>query len=299
LTSSSSNKLDRWARSQREDLVADFVLELAQCSLVSCSEPIDRTAAGRLLHGMLASVNEYQSRNMSDEIKRKRLIKIQDGGTPGPARLGYKNVGEGGRRWVEIYPEPAAIIQWCFVAYATGEWTVKDLHAEATERGLLTKGGPNTPRKQLSISQMHRLLASPYYKGIVTFNGVKYQGKHERLVDDETWQQVQDILAAHRNGEKQRVHPHYLKGTIFCGHCGSRLCVNYSRGKLGVVYPYYFCVGRHQRRTTCMLKARRIEGGAEHRRFDADGGSVDRRIEPTASVGRPEAQAVRRPACSA
>src|SRR5579859_2053415 len=85
-------KLDRWARSQREDLQANFTLELAHCRLVSCSEPIDGTAAGMLLHGMLASVNEYHSRNMSDEIKRKTLIKIKEGGTHGCARIGYKNV---------------------------------------------------------------------------------------------------------------------------------------------------------------------------------------------------------------
>ena len=64
------------------------------------------------------------------------------------------------------------------------------------------------------------------------------------------------MLSSKRNGEKQREHHHYLKGTIFCGHCGSRLCVTFSRGKSGQRYPYYFCVGRHQKRTTCMLKYR-------------------------------------------
>jgi site-specific DNA recombinase len=252
-------KLDRWARSQREDLVADFTLELADCVLVSCSEPIDRTAAGRLLHGMLASVNEYHSRNMSDEIKRKLLIKIQEGGTPGSARIGYKNVGEGQKRWIEIDRLTAPHIRWCFESYATGDWSVKNLLTEATTRGLLSKGGPNTPRKPLTTSQMHRILANPYYKGIVIFNGVEYQGKHEPIIDEETWKRVQGVLASKANGEKQREHHHYLKGTIYCGHCGQRLVVTYARGKLGTLYPYYLCVGRQQRRTTCTLKARPID----------------------------------------
>jgi site-specific DNA recombinase len=252
------HKLDRWARSQREDLVGDFVLELANCALVSCSEPIDRTAAGRLLHGMLASVNEYHSRNMSDEIKRKIILKVQEGGTHGPARLGYKNVGEGGKRWITIDPEPAELIRWCFMTYATGEWSVSKILDEATQRGLLSRGGPNTPRKPLTLSQMHRILTNPYYKGIVVFNGVSYQGKHEPIIDEQTWQRVQDNMASRANGEKQREHRHYLRGTIFCGHCGSRLVVSYSRGKLGKVYPYYFCVGKQQKRTTCQLKYRPI-----------------------------------------
>ena len=252
-------KLDRWARNAREDLVNDYILEIAGAELVSCSETIDRSNSGRMMHTVLAANNEYQSRNLGDEIRRKVLIKIQEGGTPGPARIGYKNVGEGGKRWVVPDPEPFALLAWCFVTYATGEWSVKRLLEEATFRGLLSRGGPNTPRKPLSISQMHRILACPYYKGIVVYNGVEYQGKHEPLVDPETWQHVQDMLASKANGEKQREHHHYLKGTIYCGHCGSRLIVTHARGKLGKRYPYYLCVGRQHRRTTCMLKARPIE----------------------------------------
>jgi site-specific DNA recombinase len=252
-------KLDRWARNAREDLVNDYILEQADAELVSCSEPIDRTNHGRMMHIMLAGNAEYMSRNSGDDIKRKILIKVQEGGTHGPARIGYKNVGEGQRRWIEIDPEVASLIRWCFVTYATGEWSVKRLLVEATERGLLSKGGPNSPRKPIGQSQMHRILANPYYKGIVVFNGIAYEGKHEPLVDAKTWQRVQDVLASKANGEKQREHHHYLKGTIYCGHCGSRLVVTYARGKLGTRYPYYICVGRQQRRTPCTLRARRIE----------------------------------------
>lgn len=252
-------KLDRWARNAREDLVNDFILEQAGAELVSCSEPIDRSNAGRMQHIVLAGMNEYHSRNMGDEIKRKTLQKIKDGGSHGCARIGYKNVGEGGRRYVVVDPERAPLITWLFEAYATGEWSVDRLLEELTARGLRSRGGPNTPSKPLTVSALHRILRSPYYRGVVVFNGVEYQGKHETLIDDDTWQRVQDVLSSKRQGEKQRQHHHYLKGTIWCGHCGSRLVVTYSRGKSGQRYPYYFCVGRHQKRTTCMLTYRPLD----------------------------------------
>ena len=251
-------KLDRWARNAREDLANDYLLEQAGAELVSCSEAIDRSNAGRMMHTILAAQNEYQSRNSGDEIRRKRLIKIQEGGTPGRAPLGYKNVGEGGKRWVETDRDTAELVAWCFHAFATGEWSISTLVSEATDRGLLSRGGPNTPRKPLGHAVMHRLLRNPYYKGIVTFNGAEYQGKHEPLVTTGVWDRVQDILDSRRNGEKRREHPHYLKGTIFCGHCESRLCITYSQGRNKKLYPYYFCVGRHQKRTTCMLRHRPV-----------------------------------------
>jgi len=95
-------KLDRWARNAREDLVNDFILEQAGAELVSCSESIDRSNAGRMMHTVLAANNEYQSRNSGDDIRRKMLQKIKEGGTHGMARIGYKNVGEGGRRYVVV-----------------------------------------------------------------------------------------------------------------------------------------------------------------------------------------------------
>ena len=59
---------------------------------------------------------------------------------------------------------------------------------------------------------------------------------------------VQAVLKAHDiSGEKTRIHHHYLKGSIFCGDCGSRLCFTLAKG----LYPYFYCLGRHQRRTSC------------------------------------------------
>ena len=249
-------KLDRFARNRRDDAVVSLQLKQAGATLVSCVEHIDGTASGELLQGVLAAMNEFYSRNLGDEIKRKTLQKVLAGGTPGPARLGYRNVGENGRRYVEVDPEPAELITWCFETYATGDWSVTSLLNEATKRGLRSRGGPTTPRKELSPAQLHRILSSPYYKGTVTYNGVHYQGKHEPLIDPDTWQRVQDVLSANAQGQKVREHHHYLKGTIWCGHCGSRLCITHSRGKLGEIYPYYFCLGRHQRRTECVLKYR-------------------------------------------
>ena len=209
-------KLNRWARNTREFLDNDFILERAGAALVSCSERIDRSNSGRFMTAVMAANGEYESRNNGDEIRRKNLIKIQEGGTHGSAAVGYKNVGEGGRRWVEPDPNTFDLLAWCFAAYATGDWSVKNLVAEATDRGLLSRGGPNTPRKPIGVPEMHRILANPYYKGIVVYKGVAYQGKHRPLVDEQTWQQVQDVLASHRNGEKQREHhPKNHTQTIF------------------------------------------------------------------------------------
>lgn len=55
-----------------------------------------------------------------------------------------------------------------------------------------------------------------------------------------------------RAGEKRRIHHHYLKGTLYCARCNSRLTITHAKGKCGGIYPYFFCLGRH-RRNGCTL----------------------------------------------
>jgi site-specific DNA recombinase len=74
------------------------------------------------------------------------------------------------------------------------------------------------------------------------------------------WDRVQSVLTAHNNaGDRQRSHEHYLKGSVFCGSCGSRLMVNHATNNDGIQYDYFVCLGRHQKRTDCTRSAMRID----------------------------------------
>ena len=93
------------------------------------------------------------------------------------------------------------------------------------------------------------LLSNRYYLGVVTFKGVEYQGRHQPIIPPSLFDRVQEVLSMNHAGEKQRTYRHYLKSTVYCAGCGSRLCLTNARGQ----YLYFFCLGRHQRRTNCTL----------------------------------------------
>lgn len=258
------HKVDRLARNRSDDVQIHMALKNAGVTLVSCSENIDETPSGMLLHGIMSSIAEFYSRNLANEVIKGSVQKAKAGGTIGKAPTGYLNVRkvENGRevRTVEIDPVRGPLMRFAFEAYATGEWTLRNLLAEITRRGLDSTPGPRTPSKPLVLSHFHRLLQHPYYKGIVRYRGVEYPGKHEPLVSEATWDRVQELLAQKgRSGEKQRQHHHYLKGSLFCGTCGSRLVVSHAKGRHGTIYPYFICMGRQQKRTDCTQSAIRIE----------------------------------------
>lgn len=255
------HKVDRLARNRGDDI--DIMRTLRECGvqLVSASESIDDTPAGMLLHGIMSSIAEFYSQNLANEVRKGLNEKVKNGGTVSKAPLGYLNIrrtDEKGReeRTVIVDEERAPLVKLAFEEYATGKWTVGDLAEYLADCGLTTRPTPNVPSVPISAKALNKLLNHPYYKGIVVYNGVEYQGSHAPLVSADLWQKVQDVLASHINGERTREHPHFLKGSLYCRNCGSRMIISYARSGSGVRYPYFVCAGRHSKREkNCKQKA--------------------------------------------
>ena len=243
------HKLDRLARNRADDVAINRAFEDAGVRLVSTSENIDQTPGGMLLHGIMSSIAEFYSRNLANEVIKGMGEKARNGGTLGKAPLGYMNVrarDENGReiRTIALDEERAPLVRLAFTEYATGQWTTKSLAAHLHDRGLTTVPTARKPAKAVSGAQLHRMLRHPYYKGVISFQGVEYPGAHEPLVDEETWRHVQAMLDSHRFGERERQHNHHLKTTVYCGLCGARLLVQNTRNSKGDLYPYFICARR-------------------------------------------------------
>jgi site-specific DNA recombinase len=254
------HKVDRLARNRLDDLMISLALERAGVTLISCSENIDKSPSGKLTHGLMALIAEWYSTNLSNEVKTKTLEKVRNGGTVGKAPVGYRNVRrvEHGReiRTVDVDPDRAPLVRWAFETYAGGNVSLNWLTRELAELGLTTVASAHYATKALTKASVHRMLRNPYYIGTVTWQGVQYDGAHQPLIAQDVFEQVQEVLAAHSiAGEKQRVHHHYLKGSVWCASCGSRLCITKTTNRHGQRYEYFFCVGRQQKRTDCTQSA--------------------------------------------
>lgn len=242
------HKVDRLARNRYDDATITYALHEAGVELVSVTENIDRTPVGTFMHAIVAANAEFYSANLAAEAKKGLVQKAKMGGTPSKAPLGYLNVRkliEGQEiRTVEVDPERAPHIRWAFAAYASGAYTLETLRTALTERGLRTRPTPSKPEKPLSRSQLAALLQNPYYVGTVRYAGVEYEGRHEHLIDCPTFIKAKAVLAAHNHAtEKDRKHHHYLKGSLYCGRCGSRMGLIHANGN-GGRYPYFYCMGR-------------------------------------------------------
>ena len=246
------HKVDRLARNRLDDATLYERLMGMNITLVSASENIDATPAGRLMHGMLATFAEYYSNNLATEIKKGLDQKHRNGGTPFRPPVGYRPrrelVGNQDIRTVEIDPERAPLVQLAFDLYATGDWPLSKLTKHLHAQGLNSRPTANREPAPIRKTSIHKMLHNAYYVGIVEYRGRRVPGRHDPLIDRETFDRVQLLLAARSvAGDRPSKHEHYLRGSLYCADCGGRLLYTKNRGK-GGLYEYFSCTNRHSRR---------------------------------------------------
>jgi site-specific DNA recombinase len=248
------HKIDRLARNLADHVEITLAIKAGGAELVSVVEQIDDTPLGEYMQTIFAANAQLYSANLSAEAKKGLHQKAKKGGTPGPAPLGYLNVRtvvEGIEiKTVEPDPERAPHITWAFAAYASGLYTLDRLHAKLAERGLVTRKTRKYAATPVSRAHLARILRNPYYVGTVRYGGVEYEGRHTPLVDKDTFSRVEGVLTAHgAANERNRRWHHFLKGSLVCARCGSRLTFAKAKGN-GGTYEYFACIGRIQRACT-------------------------------------------------
>ena len=186
-------KLDRFARNRYDSAYYKAKLKKCGVRVVSVTENISDSPEGIILEGMLESLAEYYSANLSQNVKRgqrENIIKGHHiGGVP---PIGYKIEN---KRLV-VDEDKAPIVQYAFSQYAQGI-PKKKIIDELTAKGVMNYFG-----KPLSYETFHKTLRNKKYIGIFTHNGVEYPDFCPALVDVETFNTVQEKLTAIRTTRK-------------------------------------------------------------------------------------------------
>jgi site-specific DNA recombinase len=256
------HKVDRLARNLSDYVGVKAKLKKFGIRLVSVSEGVEESPSGRLVEGIMASIAEFYSDNLGQEVRKGMQQKLRNGGWPHLAPVGYVNIRIDGERKSEavlsIDPEQGPLIVQAFELYGTGEYTVRSLQMEMAARGLHNRYGSPVSRARIA-----ELLHNKLYIGIVAHDGVEYQGSHEPLVSRVLFDRVQQVFGAHDRGKvRQTRHPHFLRGFLYCASCGSRLSSITAKGR----YSYFYCLGRFTGRTDCRepyIAIERVERAVE------------------------------------
>ncbi len=236
-------KVDRLCRNLRDYLTID---ELPAKTLF-WQQDFPDNAAGKLSFGMMVLLAKHYIDNLSDEVKKGMAEKVQEGGFPHQAPLGYGNAREGDRQVIVPDPVKAPMIRRAYELYATRAYSLKTLRKKLRDEGLATtKQG-----KLISLSQLQWLLKNPFYYGAFRWKGRTWAGSHQAVVPRELWDAVQAAFSAHEK-PVYRKHDFAYKGLLICGSCGRHLTAEIKKKR----YVYYHCAGEEACRKTYIREER-------------------------------------------
>lgn len=242
-------KLDRFARNRYDSAIYKAQLKKYGVRVVSVKENISDSPEGIILEGLLESMAEYYSANLSQNIRRGQRDSIAKGRfCGGTVPYGYKAVD--GK--LVIDEKTAPYVRYVFSEYAKGT-PKKQIIDAVNERGMRNhRGGP------ITYASFTTMLKNRTYIGQFTYNGQLVPGLAQQMIDDVTFQAVQEKLKLHARapGASTAKVDYLLSGKAFCGHCGAMMIGVCGRSKTGAMYYYYQC-GNRNRRQGCRKKNER------------------------------------------
>ncbi len=218
-------KVDRLSRSLSDFAKMMELFDMKQVSFVSVTQQFNTsTSMGRLTMNMLLSFAQFE-REVSGERIRDKIAATKKkgywvGGTP---PLGYRLQREDESKGIYIIPEEAELVCAVFAGYAEHQSLVavanhlNDL-GHTTKRWT-SKNGRTHGGKLLTTKYIHGILTNRLYIGKITHtrNGKTdvYEGLHQPIIDQETWDATQQIIKRQEKSELHRwTHPHLLKGKL-------------------------------------------------------------------------------------
>ena len=221
-------KIDRLSRNPIDSATIQWILQQNQIKIIQTIDrqylPSDNVVLFSVESGM---ANQYIL-DLSKNVKRGILTKLEKGGWPNLAPLGYLNDGKGG---IVIDKERKKYIEKIFTLYSEGDKSVKEIADTLFKQGFRSRAG-----NKYHKSKVHKILNNSFYCGIMTKNGKQYLGNHEPTISKKLFDSVQEVLNKKAHTKKQKIYFAY-RGVLKCDTCGCVLTATKKRGK----HIYYYC----------------------------------------------------------
>ena len=192
-------KVDRLTRSLADFAKLVELFDAHQVSFVSVTQAFNTTTSmGRLTLNVLLSFAQFEREVTGERIRDKIAASKRKGiWMGGVVPLGYRVEN----RALHVVDEHAAFIRDLFRRYLEIGSVVRLkalLDQQNIRLPLRTDGtGKTIGGGLISRGHLYKILSNPIYLGRLTHKGQVHEGLHDPMVDQETWDRVQLLLAEH------------------------------------------------------------------------------------------------------
>jgi site-specific DNA recombinase len=261
-------KVDRLSRSLADFAKLIDLFDQNKVSFVSVTQQFNTTTSmGRLTLNILLSFAQFEREVIGERIRDKLAASKRKGmWMGGVTPLGY----EVRDRHLHIREEEAKQVRTIFDLFLMLK-SVTRVARELPDHGIVSRrrvsrNGRAFGGTPLDKGAIYKILSNPIYIGKIRHKQEVYDGRHEGIIDQVTWDKVRTLLAESprtRSVATKRRTRAVLCGVLKCGGCMSSMTPVHTRKKGGKLYRYYAAVNYQKGRCgTCPLKripAREVE----------------------------------------
>lgn len=184
----------------------------------------------KFVHGIKVLMAKNYIDNLSEEVKKGMHQKASQGEYPAKPPYGYYRENS---KTIKINPKTAPFVLRAYNLYAEGNLSLAGVCERLYDEGFrYTESSP-----KIYTSLLEKILKNPFYLGNFVFRGQHYTGKHEPLIDIETFEKVQKAFKKDSKPDMYRQHQFLFAGMFKCEACGSAITGEIKKGK----YIYYRC----------------------------------------------------------
>lgn len=247
-------KVDRLTRSLMDFSKIVELFDKQEASFVSITQHFNTTTSmGRLTLNILLSFAQFEREVTGERIRDKMAASKKKGmWMNGTGPLGYINEN----RTLRIDEENAKKINLIFDKFLELK-NINQLKTYLEENNIKTKSG-----KSFYKGHLYRILSNKTYIGKITHKEKVYEGLHEGIINEDTFDQVQKILSANKTMQRNQIdrkNPSLLAGKLFDDK-NNYMSPSHSN-KNGKRYRYYISQAVIQHRMQDAGKISKIPAG--------------------------------------
>ncbi len=221
-------KIDRLTRNPVDGGQIQWLLQKGLIKSIRTFERSYSPSDNVLLMSIEQAMATQYLRDLSENVKRGNRTKLERGEWPSYAPFGYKN--DRVNKTILVDENRAPYIRRAFELYATGGYGLNQVVEILYSEGFRSKTGGKVFKNQI-----HHFLNSRFYIGLMERQGKLYQGKHEPLVSQATFDRVQEVLHG-RLRPCMKKHFYSARGFLKCELCGCMITATTAKGR-----KYYYC----------------------------------------------------------
>ena len=249
-------KLDRFSRNKFESANNKHILKQNNKKLISVTELIPDSPEGIILESLLEGLSEYYSAELSQKIKRgNHESRLKGVFTSGKPPFGYKLLD----KHLQIDKRESAIVKTIF------EFSIKGYSNNDIAYMLNSEEALNPLNKKFYAALINKILHNKSYTGLHEYGGIVYDNIYPQIIDEETWNQVQQERPTIKLNRQRPYFRDYSKSTyllmpkVYCGNCKRRMETTSGTNGSVVMRYYYACKNHKKGEATCGMKAIRKE----------------------------------------